>query len=81
MVALTPLPKELKDDLAAYTGCLAGTALVNEIEDWLAQAGFERIDVQIKRKSGEFLRAEIRTGKVEHYVASADVTAWKPALL
>jgi arsenite methyltransferase len=77
MVAIAPLPEDLKNDVAAYTGCIAGAASIEEIKEWLAAAGFERVDVQIKRKSSEFIQSDISTGKLEEYVASADVIAWK----
>ena len=77
MVAIAPLPNELKDDVAAYTGCISGAALVEETKEWLAAAGFERVDVHIKRKSSEFIRSDVSIGKLDDYVASADITAWK----
>jgi arsenite methyltransferase len=77
MVAIAPLPEDLKNDVAAYTGCIAGAASIEEVKEWLAAAGFERVDVQIKRRSSEFIQSDVSTGKLDGYVASADVTAWK----
>jgi arsenite methyltransferase len=79
MVAIAPLPEVLKEDIAAYTGCISGAASVEEVREWLAAAGFRRIEVQIKRKSGEFIRKDVH-GKLDDYVASADITAWKSAV-
>jgi arsenite methyltransferase len=77
MVAIAPLPEDLKGDVAAYTGCISGAASVEEIKEWLNAAGFERVDVHIKRKSSEFIRSDASIGKLDDYVASADITAWK----
>jgi arsenite methyltransferase len=77
MVAIAPLPEDLKGDVAAYTGCISGAASVEEVKEWLSAAGFERVDVHIKRKSSEFIRSDASIGKLDDYVASADITAWK----
>ncbi|MEY2602732.1 MAG: arsenite methyltransferase [Verrucomicrobiota bacterium] len=76
MVTLAPLPETLKKDVAAYTGCISGAASVEEVKEWLAAAGFEHVDVHIKRKSSEFIRSDADS-KLDDYVASADITAWK----
>jgi arsenite methyltransferase len=78
MVTLAPLPETIKQDVAAYTGCISGAASVEEVKAWLAAAGFERVDVHIKRKSSEFIRGGAES-KLDDYVASADITAWKKA--
>lgn len=78
MVTLAPLPETIKEDVAAYTGCIAGAASVEEVKEWLAAAGFERVDVHTKRKSSEFIRIDADS-KLDDYVASADITAWKKA--
>jgi arsenite methyltransferase len=76
MVSLAPLPERLKNDVASYTGCIAGTVPAQQIETWLGEAGFERIDIQTKKKSSEFIQGGAET--LDAYIASADVTAWKP---
>jgi hypothetical protein len=76
MVAIAPLPEMLKADMAAYTGCISGAASADEVKEWLAAAGFQRIEVQINRKSSEFIRSDAH-GRLDDYVASADITAWK----
>ena len=76
MVTLAPLTETLKEDVAAYTGCISGAASVEEVKEWLAAAGFEHVDVHIKRKSSEFIRSDAER-KLDDYVASADITARK----
>jgi arsenite methyltransferase len=45
MVALQPLPDRLKNDLVAYTGCIAGAELVSQLEAWLAERCFDLMAV------------------------------------
>ena len=75
MVSLARLPDALMNDVALYTGCVAGTVSAQQIENWLAEAGFESISVQVKKKSGEFIQSGGET--LDRYIASADVTALK----
>jgi arsenite methyltransferase len=79
MVALQPLPEHLKNDVAAYTGCIAGAELASQLERWLAEAGFEKIQIRVRHRSREFIQGDAGKGKLDDYVASADVTAFKPA--
>jgi hypothetical protein len=62
--------------MAAYTGCISGAASMEEMKEWLAAAGFEHVDIHIKGKSSEFVRSDADS-KLDDYVASADITAWK----
>ena len=78
MVALQPLPEHLKNDLAAYTGCIAGAELASQLEAWLTEAGFENVQIEVRQRSREFIQADTGEGKVDDYVASADVTGFKP---
>ena len=78
MVALQSLPDDFKNDLAAYTGCLAGAELVSQLEAWLSEAGFERVQIKVRQKSSEFIQSDASQGKLEDYIASADVTTFKP---
>jgi arsenite methyltransferase len=77
MVALQPLPDPLKNDLAAYTGCLAGAQLIDQLKVWLGEAGFENVEIQTRQRSRKFIQADAIQGKLDEYVASADVTAFK----
>lgn len=79
MVALQPLPQDLKNDVAAYTGCIAGAELASQLQSWLAEAGFVNIRIRVRQPSREFIQADTGVGKLNDYIASADVTAVKPA--
>ena len=79
MVALQTLPDHFKNDLAAYTGCLAGAELISQLEGWLSEAGFERIEINVRQKSSRFIQGDAAKGRLDDCIASADVTAFKPA--
>ena len=79
MVALQTLPDHFKNDLAAYTGCLAGAELISQLEGWLSEAGFERIEINVRQKSSRFIQGDAANGRLDDCIASADVTAFKPA--
>jgi ubiquinone/menaquinone biosynthesis C-methylase UbiE len=78
MVALQPLPEALKNDLTAYTGCIAGAALVDQVKGWLEEAGFQQVEVRVKQRSREFIRNPEAVAQLDDFIASADVTAAKP---
>jgi SAM-dependent methyltransferase len=78
MVATAPIPAELRTDLAAYTGCLAGAATVQELQAMLAEAGFAEIRITPKDDSREFIREWVPGSAVTDYVISANIEARKP---
>jgi arsenite methyltransferase len=80
MVALQPLPEALKADVAAYTGCLAGAELVDQLKTWLTEAGFEAITIRVKQRSSEFIRDPNAGTQLDDFVASAEVVATKPGV-
>jgi SAM-dependent methyltransferase len=78
VVALGAIPEHLATELAALTACVAGAATVTEVESLLREAGFEKVRVQVKEESREFIRDWIPGSKAEDYVASATIEAVKP---
>ncbi|MGA7214095.1 MAG: methyltransferase domain-containing protein, partial [Terrimicrobiaceae bacterium] len=78
IVALQPIPEWLIADFAAYTGCVAGAALVSQLEDMLTAAGFEQTRIEIKESSKEFINEWLPGKRAGDYVASANITAIKP---
>jgi thioredoxin type arsenate reductase len=79
VVALGPLPDEVKRSLDAYCGCVAGAASVTELEAMLGRAGFVDIAVRVKQESRDFIRDWFPGSGVEEYVGSAEIRARKPA--
>jgi SAM-dependent methyltransferase len=78
IVALAPLPAELRDDVALYTGCISGAAGIDELKGWLVAAGFTDIRIAPKDTSREFIAQWAPGRSVEDYVASATIEARKP---
>jgi SAM-dependent methyltransferase len=78
VVALAPLPDDLRSDMSLFTGCSAGAATVGELEKLLTAAGFERIAIQVHARSREFIRDWAPGRGIEDYVASATIEAVKP---
>ncbi len=79
VVASIDLPKDMADDMALYTGCMAGASTVAELETMLANSGF--VDIQIKPKddSRSFIRDWVPGSDISEYVLSASIEAVKPA--
>ncbi len=78
VVATAELPHSIKQDMALYTGCMAGASSISELESILSQVGFERIQIKPKDESKEFIRDWALGRKIEEYVVSATIEAIKP---
>ncbi len=78
VVATAELPEDLKKDMALHTGCIAGAATVEEIEELLLRAGFEGILITLKEESRAFIRDWLPGSDIENYVVSATLEAVKP---
>ena len=76
-MATAELPEEARRDLALYSGCITGASSIPDIEQMLADAGFEDIRVQPKDETREFIREWAPEHKVEEYVVSATIEAIK----
>ena len=63
MVVIKELPKEVKESIQSYTGCVAGAVPEGEYLDLMRKAGFERVRVVSRSGAG--------------YVASAKIEAFK----
>lgn len=79
VLQIRPVPAALANDLAAYCGCIAGAATVDEVDAHLRAAGFEGIRVVVREESRAFIRDWIPGSKAEEYVASATIEAKKPS--
>ncbi len=79
VVNIAPLPPDLAADPALLCGCVAGAAPPARIEAMLAAAGFAAIRVAPKAESREVIAAWAPGRGIEACVASAAITAEKPA--
>ncbi|MBK7999964.1 MAG: arsenite methyltransferase [Verrucomicrobia bacterium] len=78
IVALAPIPEELRQDWELYTGCVAGASSVEDLKDMLTQAGFTKIRIMRKDDSREIIGGWFPGRKAEDFVASANIEAVKP---
>ena len=78
VVASTELPDEMKQDLALYSGCMAGVSLISELQTILKECGFEKINIAPKDESKDFIKDWAPGRGVEDYVLSATIEAVKP---
>lgn len=77
VVAVKELPDQVKKDLAAHAGCVAGAALVADTKAMLSEAGFSSVSVDINEASREFIKDWFPGTGIEAYVASAKIEAVK----
>jgi arsenite methyltransferase len=79
VVASTELPAHIRNDMTLFSGCMAGAAVVSELENFLAAAGFVDIRIAPKDASREFIKDWAPGRGVEEYVISATIEARRPA--
>lgn len=79
IVAFAAMPESVRQDIALYTGCMAGASLVTEIESMLQASGFTSIRVQPKGESKSFIQKWAPGTDITDYVVSATIEAIKPA--
>jgi len=77
IVATAVLPPKIQQDMALFTGCMAGASQINDLEKMLKNAGFDEIKISPKDKSREFIKHWAKTSKIEDFVVSANIEAVK----
>jgi len=78
VVALAPLPEDIKSDLRALAGCVAGALLVNDLETILEEVGFTEVAVEVDYASKDSIQEWFPGRRLEEYVSSATIRALKP---
>lgn len=78
IVASAELPKEIREDMSLFTGCMAGASLVTELEAGLRAVGFEKIRITPRDESKSFIRDWAPDKPITDYVVSATIEAVKP---
>ena len=78
VVASVELPEEMRSDAFLVSACVGNAALADDLERWMAEAGFAHIRIQPKDESREFIRDWAPGRGVEEYVLSATIEALKP---
>ncbi len=77
IVAIEEMPDNIRNDVEAYSGCIAGAILVPEIENMLTGAGFTDVSIQLKEESMEMIKSWFSDLGTERYVRSAYIEARK----
>jgi SAM-dependent methyltransferase len=76
VVAVKPMPRGLAESVEALTGCIAGSASMEDLRALLSDAGFEAVQIQPRTESRTVI-AHCMPG-AEDYVVSATIEALKP---
>ena len=77
VVAIAPIPAQVKRKLEAHSGCIAGSATVPATERMLKQAGFSKTRVRVKEQSKVFIKDWFPGSGAENVVRSATIEAVK----
>lgn len=79
VVAFAELPEDIRQDMALFTGCMAGASLISELEEMLRTNGFQQIRIARRDESKAFIRDWAPGAAITDYVVSATIEAIKPA--
>ena len=77
-VATAPLSEKTRQDLALWSCCLGGATLVDDLERFLEEAGFESIAIRPQDDSRQMIGEWAPGRGIEEYVLSATIEAVKP---
>lgn len=77
VVAVKPIPEQLRRSMEAHCGCVAGAALVSDVEQMLKDVGFENIVITLKQESRALIKTWFPDSGCEYYVISATIEAAK----
>jgi SAM-dependent methyltransferase len=77
VLATAELPPNLRENVAAFSGCAAGAALIGETEALLRAAGFESVRIDPRPASREVIRGWMPGSGAEDFLVSATVEAVK----
>lgn len=75
VVAIKPLPEELRQNKEAYCDCVGGAVAVDELKSIMENQGFASIEIDLKPESAQFIKTWFVDA--EHYVCSASIRAIK----
>lgn len=78
VVALAPIPVELRERIEAFTGCIAGASRIDDLSGILGAAGFENVRIAPRPEMSESICDWLPGSGAERYIASATIEARKP---
>jgi len=73
VVAIAPIPEELRTQAASIAGCIGGAALLDDVKRMLFQAGFKSVEVNVAPRSAEIVDSWLEGAS--KYIASATIEA------
>jgi arsenite methyltransferase len=79
VVAIAPIPDQLRSTTAFLSACIGGAADVAELQEMLLEAGFTSVQIEPRRESRAFIKDWMPGSGAENYIASATIEAFKPA--
>jgi len=79
VVSVQRMPPNLAESVEALTGCIAGSASIEELRSLLAAAGFDGVQIQPRAESRTII-AQCMPG-AEDYLVSATIEACKPGAM
>ena len=79
VVLTADLPAGIRADPDSVASCVAGASTIDHLEEMLADAGFEQIDISPKDDSEQFIREWDDEYDVSEFLVSASITGQKPA--
>ena len=77
VVATKPVPLALREKLQAIGACVAGAALISDLQAMLKDAGFARIEIQPRESSRQAIAQWTEDAGAADFVVSAYLTAYK----
>ncbi len=80
VVALAPIPEQLRTSAASLSGCIGGARLSSELEAMLTEAGFEDVRIAPKGESRSFIKDWMPGSGIENLIVSATIEAAKPTV-
>jgi SAM-dependent methyltransferase len=78
VVATAPVPQEVRENVELHVGCIAGAALVDDIQAMLTEAGFGEISINVNEHSRDIIHQWLPGTGLEKYVVSATIEAVRP---
>jgi arsenite methyltransferase len=78
VVATVELPEEMRKDEMLIAGCMGNASLIEDLAAMIKAAGFQKVAINPKDESKEFIRDWAPDHNVTDYVVSATIEAVKP---
>lgn len=78
VVQTAPFPDDVRRNPDSLTGCVAGAATVDALEEMLDDVGFEEIEIEPKAESVDFISDWDADRDLSEYLVSATIEAHKP---